>query len=684
MRLILGFFAGLMTLKGVYGRCPDHCSGHGKCVIQNHRHSTKPGGKFMCECWPGFVGLNCAERECPYGKSLSDIPYGIDKAHQYAECSGRGECDRKTGECVCYEGTEGQACGKFTCPNSCSGHGKCESVKDLAKYRSEISYTYDGWDADAAVGCFCDPGYEGPDCSLRSCPLGDDPLTNRTRDLNSNINVEQKHEVQLLRLDGITDVSGSYTLSYTDLQGREYTTRPIAVQNNALTIQGRKVVAADAGTSGTFTMATYVQRTGESYCPFNSNHCQQQCDFGHGINVGDIYYVNAPSQTKKHFTVTAADPCQITVTPDPATASAELATFTMVKGGKEDKLQGLIGKSGVKHGLMGLPNRIIDDVSVSEDTRHNARKDFKITFTHPDNSGDQKNVKCNARGCDKDGCQPRYKGISKSLGRIHLPCNSGTPGMKVYFYPAQYVHSAPTYVNPSLSSMIYIEHTTANFKSVDTNLLTYTVNPWKDILQPGDNIKFTGTTSNDVWYTVKSVDATGNKFYVDEDVTFENTASDLSMDVKRYFGSPPQRFGISVEAGPTAATRNDVFLATSSTEFTIQGEKDYFQPLRIGDEIIIKSGGHADNNNYVGKRYEIESIDTRLVILQPDDVALKTTTASFDVIREAGACNVTEVTKGSREAIPCSGRGRCDNKLGECKCFDNYAGIACSEQTVLR
>ena len=47
-------------------------------------------------------------------------------------------------------------------------------------------------------------------------------------------------------------------------------------------------------------------------------------------------------------------------------------------------------------------------------------------------------------------------------------------------------------------------------------------------------------------------------------------------------------------------------------------------------------------------------------------------------------CNVTEVTKGTREAMTCSGRGSCNHKSGECKCFDNYAGIACSEQQVLR
>ena len=229
----------------------------------------------MCECWPGFVGLNCAGRECPYGRALSDVPTGDDVAHGYLECSGRGECNREDGTCVCYSGTEGQACSKLSCPNRCSGHGKCESIKNLARYHSSISYTYNGWDSGSAVGCRCDAGYESADCSLRSCPLGDDPLTNRTRDPNSNVNVEQAHEVQLLRLDGIVDVSGSFTLTYEDLQGREYTTRPISVQNNALTVQARQVVATNSGTTGTFASATYKQRTGED-CPFNSNLCQQQ------------------------------------------------------------------------------------------------------------------------------------------------------------------------------------------------------------------------------------------------------------------------------------------------------------------------------------------------------------------------------------------------------------------------
>lgn len=34
---------------------------------------------------------------------------------------------------------------------------------------------YDGWDADAIMGCECDQGYGGYDCSERTCPYGRDP-----------------------------------------------------------------------------------------------------------------------------------------------------------------------------------------------------------------------------------------------------------------------------------------------------------------------------------------------------------------------------------------------------------------------------------------------------------------------------------------------------------------------------
>ena len=106
---------------------------------------------------------------------------GANDAHPVVECSNKGACNRKTGECECYANYEGIACERTVCPNKCSDAGVCYTEKQLAAEAltaaqaidNSITYpTYSNpWDAEKHVGCVCDLGRRGPDCSLIECRL---------------------------------------------------------------------------------------------------------------------------------------------------------------------------------------------------------------------------------------------------------------------------------------------------------------------------------------------------------------------------------------------------------------------------------------------------------------------------------------------------------------------------------
>jgi hypothetical protein len=101
----------------------------------------------------------------------------------------------------------------------CSGNGRCLSLRDAAILQDYVNFyqysVYNDWDADMIHGCACDPGWEGPDCSLRSCPKGDDPLTSGV------------DEVQLIDCK-CTNCTGSINLKF---KGRQ--TKSISYNANA-------------------------------------------------------------------------------------------------------------------------------------------------------------------------------------------------------------------------------------------------------------------------------------------------------------------------------------------------------------------------------------------------------------------------------------------------------------------
>lgn len=62
------------------------------------------------------------------------------------ECSNKGICDRTSATCACFIGYEGHSCQRASCPNLCSGHGVCETNRELAA--GDHGNIYELWDAD--------------------------------------------------------------------------------------------------------------------------------------------------------------------------------------------------------------------------------------------------------------------------------------------------------------------------------------------------------------------------------------------------------------------------------------------------------------------------------------------------------------------------------------------------------
>ena len=191
----------------------NFCNGHGSCD-----ESTS-----SCVCYPGFGAAtdvtlyrapDCSALSCPAGPAWADVPTLSLTAHALAECSNMGTCDRKTGLCKCFKGFTGDACQRNKCPNDCSGHGQCFSMKQLAQMSTAQPLNpntfYEGsedtttWDSEMLYGCVCESSWSvgledgqtqqaewfGADCSLRRCPSANNPYTtlvDETNCVNKNL-----------------------------------------------------------------------------------------------------------------------------------------------------------------------------------------------------------------------------------------------------------------------------------------------------------------------------------------------------------------------------------------------------------------------------------------------------------------------------------------------------------------
>lgn len=208
------FIIAATLLALAEGACPNSCSGHGTCNSYDQCTCYMESAQNASD-WKGlsnsaeWTGADCSLRTCARGISWTTVATheapsvaeeavllsGMCDHAEEAECSDQGICDRATGICSCFAGYEGSSCQRTACPNDCSGHGTCRSNEDFAydfsiaksdqittsntfnSFLNEYIATYSSaWDSGMHMGCKCDAGYRGADCSLVECPSSTDPL----------------------------------------------------------------------------------------------------------------------------------------------------------------------------------------------------------------------------------------------------------------------------------------------------------------------------------------------------------------------------------------------------------------------------------------------------------------------------------------------------------------------------
>lgn len=254
------FAASIATFSNA--ECANACNGHGKCTSYD-----------MCVCNRNWQANDCSERVCQFGLAHVDTPKGdldnsgeiegpddilvqnsfvypfgttekfprmqntdladlANSAHYYMECSNKGTCNRETGTCECFDGYDGAACQRASCPGypeSCSGHGVCKTIRQLAN--ADYGNIYQLWDKDATMGCECDAGFFGPDCSLRECKYGVDPLY---LDDSATIKYSTYNFAVVTTAatadftDGMDDPGdGYFAIRFYDMHGEDWLTAPI-------------------------------------------------------------------------------------------------------------------------------------------------------------------------------------------------------------------------------------------------------------------------------------------------------------------------------------------------------------------------------------------------------------------------------------------------------------------------
>jgi len=132
---------------------------------------------------------------------------------------------------------------------------------------STTAVAYNTWDKSKIQACVCDPYYEGTDCSLRQCPRGDNILTLG--------DVPTVQTISIVDGTDSADPVGQITITFTDLYGGVWTTRPIDIAQadaDATAIAAALQALPNQVIESVTCARTAVSNGEEIACTFDSAH----------------------------------------------------------------------------------------------------------------------------------------------------------------------------------------------------------------------------------------------------------------------------------------------------------------------------------------------------------------------------------------------------------------------------
>jgi hypothetical protein len=673
--------AAAAVLAIASAECPNACSGRGECKRFD-----------QCACFEGFMGNDCSERICPFGNAHVDgykgslnsdadladtvvtqmYPKGTKEApvlttaqsgHEYRECSNKGVCDREAGVCACFDAYEGSACQRASCPNECSGHGVCNTVRELAL--GDYSNSYELWDADKGLACKCDAGYSGYDCSERSCPVGIDPLYFDSVD---SVDVTYPNWAFIFHSQVVAETpAGKARFRFYDAAGEDWLTEPVTLTSGTLALDVQNaflnlpndvvpplgVTCASTGMSTAFTGALANPLKTLAILP---------------STLGSVVYVT----------------CKFTGTPGPLRIPAVVTRdsagrFTAVSSATGTADASLLEAYVVDLGTVGSNVDYFGKKCAA--TLQTSTAAFAAAEQYPYSVVNLVTVSSDPllQAClgDADG-SPQAFGSAWDFGNSVLDLITTVPSQ----YPGQYPHLvklvSTTVAGNSFNAIVY--HTGSASAAGEWRLMNHV---------PDDT------------YEVYATDGTLAR-------TFKDTSTVVGFDLHRAaLGTP----GDTMAAVITVAYSNEV---TATADISCKAAAPYSNCIEKGSLVVIPStllnsdaltgytdgvGGAAEIaagtaaadiaeiTTLSAGLYEVKSITTPTTggsVITLDRPVLFSTASVRIAPAPIFKFTPADLNKGAYVyAGECSTRGLCNRETGICKCFKGYTNDNCNQQSAL-